>query len=56
MVVKKNLHLDSCLLVIINGPLLTINNYKFADSATFWLCLTILMYVTEGFRRGRNVA
>jgi len=32
--VLQNLHVDSCLLIIINGPLLTIN-YEFSDSATF---------------------
>jgi len=30
----QNLHVDSCLLIIINGPLLAID-YEFSDSTTF---------------------
>jgi hypothetical protein len=37
MVATQTVNLDYCVLIIISGPLLTINNYKFADSATFWV-------------------
>jgi len=53
----QNLHVDSCLLIIINGPLLTIN-YEFSDSATFCVMFdnfsVVRIYTSGNYRHGKK--
>ena len=52
MAALQNLHVDSCLLIIINGPLLTIN-YEFSDSATFCVMsdnFNVVIYTGRNYR------
>jgi len=58
MMSVQNLHVDSCLLIIINGPLLTIN-YEFSDNTTFCVISDTFnvarIYTSGNYRHGKHL-
>jgi hypothetical protein len=54
----QNLQVDACLLMIINGPFLTIN-YEFFDSATFCVMSdnfsVARIYTSGNYRHGKHL-